>query len=148
MSRSRKLDPVIEMARKATESELQKLGQQNALLQQEQFQLDDLRQYRAEYLARFRQDDPMVMTAKKALDLRSFLAKLDQAILSQESQVKSANANVERQQKLWLQARNKEQAIDALMARYEATELKKELKREQVEMDEHTNGAWLRNRNK
>ncbi|WP_289283650.1 MULTISPECIES: flagellar export protein FliJ [unclassified Methylophaga] len=148
MSRSRKLDPVIEMARKATESELQKLGQQNALLQQEQFQLDDLRQYRAEYLARFRQDDPMVMTAKKALDLRSFLAKLDQAILSQESQVKSANANVERQQKLWLQARNKEQAIDALMARYEATELKKQLKREQVEMDEHTNSAWLRNRNK
>lgn len=148
MSRNRKLDPVIEMARKATESELQKLGQQNALLQQEQFQLDDLLQYRAEYLARFRQDDPMVMSAKKALDLRSFLAKLDQAILSQESQVKSANANVERQQKLWLQARNKEQAIDALMARYEATELKKQIKREQSEMDEHTTAVWLRNRNK
>ncbi|SFK10233.1 flagellar export protein FliJ [Methylophaga sulfidovorans] len=148
MSRSRKLDPVIEMARKATESELQKLGQQNALLQQEQFQLDDLLQYRAEYLARFRQDDPMVMTAKKALDLRSFLAKLDQAILSQESQVKSANQKVVQQQQLWLQARNKEQAIDALMARYEATELKKQLKREQAETDEHTNGVWLRNRKK
>ena len=148
MSRSRKLDPVIEMARKATESELQKLGQQNALLQQEQFKLDDLLQYRAEYLSRFRQADPMVMTAKKALDLRSFLAKLDQAILSQESQVKSANEKVQRQQKMWLQARNKEQAIDALMARYEATELKKQLKREQVETDEHTNGVWLRNRNK
>lgn len=148
MSRSRKLDPVIEMARKATESELQKLGQQNALLQQEQFQLDDLLQYRAEYLARFRQDDPMVMTAKKALDLRSFLAKLDQAILSQESQVKSANQKVAQQQQLWLQARNKEQAIDALMARYEATELKKQLKREQAETDEHTNGVWLRNRKK
>ncbi len=148
MSRSRKLDPVIEMARKATESELQKLGQQNALLQQEQFQLDDLLQYRAEYLARFRQDDPMVMTAKKALDLRSFLAKLDQAILSQESQVKSANAKVEQQQKLWLQARNKEQAIDALMTRYETIEVKKQLKREQAEADEHTNSLWLRNRKK
>jgi flagellar FliJ protein len=49
---------------------------------------------------------------------------------------------------MWLQARNKEQAIDALMARYEATELKKQLKREQAEADEHTNGVWLRNRNK
>lgn len=98
MSRTRKLDPVIDMARKTTESELIKLGEQNALLQREQNQLDDLMQYRDEYLARFRQGDPMQMSAKKALDLRGFLAQLDQAIQAQQLQVNQSQQVVNRQQ--------------------------------------------------
>lgn len=146
MSRARKLNPVIDMARKATESELIKLGEQNALLQREQNQLDDLIQYREEYLSRFRQGDPMQMSAKKALDLRGFLAQLDQAIQAQEHQVNQSLQVVNRQQQNWLQARNKEQALDTLMARYRADEERIEQKREQRENDEHTNAMWLRSR--
>ncbi len=146
MSRTRKLDPVIDMARKATESELIKLGEHNALLQREQNQLDDLIQYRDEYLARFRQGDPMQMSAKKALDLRGFLAQLDQAIQAQQLHVNHSQQVVDRQQQNWLQARNKEQALDSLMARYHADEEKKQLRREQRENDEHTNAMWLRSR--
>lgn len=146
MSRARKLNPVIDMARKATESELIKLGEQNALLQREQNQLDELIQYREEYLSRFRQGDPMQMSAKKALDLRGFLAQLDQAIQAQEHQVNQSLQVVNRQQQNWLQARNKEQALDTLMARYRADEERIEQKREQRENDEHTNAMWLRSR--
>lgn len=144
MSRTRKLDPVIEMARKATESELVKLGESNALLQQEQHQLDDLMRYRDEYLARFRRDDPMVMSAKKALELRGFLAQLDQAIHAQQLQVNHSQQLVDRQQNNWMQARNKEQALDSLMARYHADEQVKLQRREQRDNDEHTNAMWLR----
>lgn len=146
MSRTRKLDPVIDMARKTTESELIKLAEQNALLQREQNQLDDLMQYRDEYLARFRQGDPMQMSAKKALDLRGFLAQLDQAIQAQQLQVNQSQQVVNRQQQNWLQARNKEQALDSLMARYRADEERKQQKREQRDNDEHTNAMWLRSR--
>ena len=146
MSRTRKLDPVIDMARKATESELIKLGEHNALLQREQNQLDDLIQYREEYLSRFRQGDPMQMSAKKALDLRGFLAQLDQAIQAQQLQVNQSRQVVERQQQNWFQARNKEQALDSLMARYRADEDVKQQRREQRENDEHTNAMWLRSR--
>ncbi len=146
MSRTRKLDPVIDMARKTTESELIKLGEQNALLQREQNQLDDLMQYRDEYLARFRQGDPMQMSAKKALDLRGFLAQLDQAIQAQQLQVNQSQQVVNRQQQNWLQARNKEQALDSLMDRYRADEERKQQKREQRDNDEHTNAMWLRSR--
>lgn len=146
MSRTRKLDPVIDMARKATESELIKLGEHNALLQREQNQLNDLMQYRDEYLARFRQGDPMQMSAKKALDLRGFLAQLDQAIQAQQLQVNHSQQIVNRQQQHWLQARNKEQALDSLMARYRADEEMKQQRREQRENDEHTNAMWLRSR--
>ncbi|MCX4193866.1 flagellar export protein FliJ [Methylophaga sp. OBS1] len=146
MSRTRKLNPVIDMARKATESELIKLGEQNALLQREQNQLDELIQYRDEYLSRFRQGDPMQMSAKKALDLRGFLAQLDQAIQAQEHQVNQSLQVVNRQQQNWVQARNKERALDTLMARYRADEERIEQKREQRENDEHTNAMWLRAR--
>lgn len=146
MSRTRKLDPVIDMARKATESELIKLGEHNAVLQREQSQLDDLMQYREEYLSRFRQGDPMQMSAKKALDLRGFLAQLDQAIHAQQMQVNQSRQVLDRQQQNWLQARNKEQALDSLMARYRADEDVKQQRREQRENDEHTNAMWLRSR--
>ena len=147
MSRSRKLNPVIDVARKASETELIKLGETNALLQQDQNQLEDLVGYRQEYLNRFRQDDPTLMSAKKALDLRAFLAQLDQAIHAQQVQVSQSQTRVQHQQKNWLEAKNKEQAIDALMARYKVDELQQQQRHEQRENDEHTNAMWLR-RNK
>jgi flagellar FliJ protein len=146
MSRSRKLDPVIDMARKATETELGKLGETNALLQHAQSQLDDLLRYRDEYLARFREDDPMLMSARKALELRGFLAQLDQAIQAQQLQVNQSQQLLGRQQQNWQQARNKEQALDALMDRYRSDEQQRQLRQEQRENDEHTNARWLRQR--
>jgi len=144
MSRSRKLEPVIQMARKTTENELVKLGETNALLQQEQNQLDELKHYRDEYLLQFRQGDPSMMSAKKALDLRGFLAQLDQAIQAQQMQVNQSMTQVQNQQQQWLQAKNKEQAIDALMDRYQADEQQKQQRYEQRENDEHNNAIWLR----
>lgn len=146
MSRSRKLDPVIDMARKNTESELGKLGQTNALLQQAENQLDDLLRYRDEYLARFREDDPMLMSARKALELRGFLAQLDQAIHAQQLQVNQSRQLVGRQQQNWQQARNKEHALDSLMDRYRSEEQRRQQRLEQRENDEHTNAQWLRQR--
>ena len=144
MSRSRKLNPVIDMARKATENELIRLGEHNALLQQDQSQLDDLISYRQEYLNRFRQDDPTLMSAKKALELRAFLAQLDQAIQAQQVQVNQSQLKVQQQQKNWLEAKNKEQAIDTLRHRYKADEVQQQQRHEQRENDEHTNAMWLR----
>lgn len=146
MSRMRKLDPVIEVARKSTESALIKLGETNALFQQEQTQLEDLMQYRDDYLAQFRRDDPLVMSAKKALELRGFLAQLDQAIHAQQLQVNHSRQLVNRQQQNWLQARNKEQALDSLMAKYKANEQQQQQRREQRDNDEHTTAIWLRSR--
>lgn len=144
MSKIRKLDPVIEMARKATETALVRLGECNASLQREQNQLDDLQRYRDEYLIRFRQGDPSLVSAKKALDLRGFLAQLDQAILAQQQQVTQHRQVVDRQHKHWVEARNKEQALDSLMSKYQANEQLQLQRKEQRDNDEHTTAVWLR----
>jgi flagellar FliJ protein len=86
------------------------------------------------------------MSAKKALELRGFLAQLDQAIHAQQLQVNQSRSLVERQQQNWLQARNKEQALDSLMAKYQANEQHQQQRREQRDNDEHTTAIWLRTR--
>lgn len=144
MSRAKKLLPVVEMVRKATETELNKLGQTNALLQRDQNQLDDLMQYRAQYLTRFRQNEEAHMTAKQALELRGFLAQLDQAISAQQQQVNQSRQQVQYQQQNWLKARNKEQAIETLITKYQAEETLLQNRREQRDNDEHTNAMWVR----
>ena len=142
MKRSKKLEPVVHLKQKASHEALLKLGEVNSLLQKEQQQLDDLIRYREEYLARFRQEDPMVMNAKKALELRGFLIQLDQAIDAQREQVGRNQQRVKQQQASWLDARSKEQAVNSLVKRYQIIEAQKEAKREQHSTDEHAALQW------
>lgn len=134
------------MARKATEAELISLGEANASLELDQRQLDELIRYRDDYLARFRSEQAIALSARKALELRAFLAQLDQAIRAQQQQVGLGRKRVERQQQRWREARNKEQAIDSLLARYQADEQRLLQRREQRDSDEHTQAMWLRKR--
>jgi len=144
MKRSKKLKPVVDIKVKATEDALIKLGQANMIWQQDKQQLEDLNRYKGEYLAMFRQSDTLVMSAQKVLELRSFLVQLDQAINAQEHQVQSSYDGVQHQQKLWLEARSKEQAIQSLVSRYHADEIYQQAKQEQRESDEHTTSKWFR----
>jgi flagellar FliJ protein len=144
MSRANKLLPVKEMAQRQTENELAKLGQLNGALSRARSQLDELMHYRNEYLSRFRRSDIQTLPAKKNLELRAFLTHLDQAIQGQQQQVQQSQERVNLQQQQWQHAKNKEQAIDNLMIRYEAETALKQLKKEQRDSDEHTNAIWLR----
>lgn len=148
MNRIRKLEPVAAMAHKASEAALVKLGQSNADLERDQLQLNELMRYRDEYLARFRQADPMIMTAKKALDLRSFLVQLENTINAQQLQVEQRRQQVAHHQQHWQAMRTKEQAVETLITRYQVENSQRELKREQNASDEFTNASWLRRRRK
>ncbi len=142
MKRSKRLDPVINIAIKATDSALVKMGEANAAWQQEQRQLEELHHYKGEYLARFRQGDTVVMSAQKVLELRSFLVQLDQAIQVQQHQVETKYNHLERQRALWQQARSKKQAMQALIDLYHQEEAQIEAKQEQQLSDEHNIIQW------
>lgn len=144
MKRSKKLKPVVDIKVKATEKALVNLGQANVIWQQDKQQLEDLNRYKGEYLAIFRQRDALVMSAQKVLELRGFLVQLDQAIKAQQHQVQTSYEGVQHQQKLWLEARSKEQAIQSLVSRYHADEIYQQAKQEQRESDEHTTSMWFR----
>ena len=144
MKRSQKLNPVVDIAVRATEAALIKVGETNTLWTSDKQQLEDLQRYKMEYLARLRQGDHTIMNAQKVLELRGFLAQLDQAIHAQEQQVAASLEVLRHHQALWQQARSKEQAIQSLVGRYHQVELQSELKQEQQDSDERNTAQWLR----
>lgn len=144
MSRATKLIPVIEMASRETDKAMQSLVQANNVLEQERHQLEDLLRYREEYLQQFRQGDALQMSARKAIDLRSFLAQLDNAIRMQQSHVERCFVQTQKQQQLWLQAKSKQRSIESLKERYQNEAEQKQQKQEQRFADEHTAMLWAR----
>jgi len=144
MKRSKRLSPVVGIAEKATETALINVGTANAAWLADKEQLDELHRYKQEYLDRFRRGDSLVMSAQKVLELRSFLAQLDQAIQAQEQQVKSRYAALAYQRTLWQKARSKEQAMQSLVGRYQNEEFKQEARQEQLDNDERNTSQWVR----
>ncbi|MDO8826508.1 flagellar export protein FliJ [Methylophaga sp.] len=144
MTRATKLIPVIEMAGRETDKAMQSLVQANNVLEHERNQLNDLLRYREEYLQQFRQGDALQMSARKAIDLRSFLAQLDHAIRLQQSHVERCFVQTQQQQQLWLKARNKQRSIESLKERYQTEDEQRQQKQEQRLADEHTAMLWAR----
>lgn len=144
MKRSQRLNPIIELAAKETEQALVKVGQANTVWAQNKQQLDDLHHYKGEYLSRLRDGNQLTMSAQKVLELRAFLAQLDQAISAQEQVVNQSKVVLEQQQEAWRQVRSKEEAMNSLSSRYKKEEIQLELKREQNESDERNTMQWLR----
>jgi len=147
MKRSKRLNPVVEIAVKDTEAALVKVGETNSIWLQDKQQLDDLHRYKGEYLARFRQGDTLTMSAQKVLELRNFLVQLDQAIAAQAQQVAIRLRALEEQRTRWQQSRVKEQSLYTLVERYQGEELQIENKQELRDNDERNTAQWLRHRN-
>ena len=144
MKRSQRLSVVVELAVKATEEALHKVSQANAAWSQDKQQLADLNQYKGEYLVKLRQGDQATVSGQKVMELRVFLAQLDQAIIAQEQQIARILTHLQNMQQEWRQVRIKEQAMNSLLARYQREESHQISRQEQNESDEHNNAQWLR----
>lgn len=144
MKRSKRLDPVVELAAKASEAALTRVGEANAVWSGDKAQLDDLVKYKGEYLARFREGNQLTMSAQKVMELRAFLVQLDQAIASQERQVEQSFNNLHQEQLMWKTVRSKEQAVQSLVDKYQQEEIRVENKQEQLDNDERNTTQWHR----
>jgi flagellar FliJ protein len=122
------------------------LGKVSSAWQKDKQQLDDLNQYKADYLQRFRQGDIQQLGANKVMAYRAFLAQLDQAIKVQQQQVGVSLNAVEYQRSVWMQKRAKTKALMLLVEKYQGAELAMQLRREQLENDEYNTNKWLRSR--
>lgn len=146
MKRSQRLTPVIQLAEKAEQEALAQLGQANNAWHRDTVQLDDLIQYKAEYLQRFRQGEMHMLGTQKMMELRGFLRQLDQAIEVQKQQVSHSLNLVEHQKSIWLQKRTKAKALQLLVERYQGNERAFELRKEQLDNDEFSINQWRRSR--
>ena len=138
MKRSRRFEPVVKVAENREQEAAQALGEAQGVLTQAQQKLAELENYREEYVKRFHSTGAVGMSAAQMMDYRTFLVKLDKAIVEQGVVVTQANNLVEKQRQEWFTRRGKVKMLDTVVTRYQADEQRDADRKEQGDQDERT----------
>lgn len=135
-SRSQRLAPVVRLSAHRQQQAVQAFGQARQLLARHERQLQELRQYRHEYLAQMRDRGVGGLSAASLREFQEFVAQLDRAIAQQEQAVARAAAESDRCRQAWMRTRQDSRAVDEAVARSRAAEGREARRREQRESDD------------
>lgn len=136
MKKSQRIKTIVEIKADQEKAALEKLGMTQRKLLTLQGQIDGLKNYRQEYQQRFDQLCSRGTHVSQLLEFRSFIDKLDKAILGQEQILTGIEAELRIKRKQWEDLHNKTQSLQKACDAALATEIKQEIKREQREQDE------------
>lgn len=135
MKRSQRLKTIIDLHARQEKEALQILGRSQQLLQEQQTQLEHLKTYRQEYLAKLAERQQIGMNVSQLLEFRAFADKLDKAIEGQYQAVAVKEREYQRARAKWEDCHQRSKSIEKLGQMAVAEELKLENKREQNEQD-------------
>jgi len=138
MKRSRRLEPVVKVAENREQQAARSLGDAQSALNQAQQRLDELENYRKEYIQRFHTTGAVGMSAVQMGDYRLFLSNLSRAIEQQAGLVKQAAAAVEQQRQQWFARRGKVKMLGNVVSRFQTEEQRVADRKEQLEQDERS----------
>ncbi|MDO9049766.1 MAG: flagellar export protein FliJ [Methylobacter sp.] len=136
MKKSQRIKTIVEIKATQEKSALEVLGAVQRKLQSMQAQVEGLRSYRKEYQDRFDQLGSRGVNVAQLLEFRSFIDKLDKAIIGQEQVLSSIEAEVIAKRKIWEELHHKTQSLQKVCDSALVIEMKQEAKREQQEQDE------------
>ena len=133
---SKRFKPIHKIAahreRKAAAALGESLKQREAARQR----LEDLRQYRAEYLERFASATRNGLSASQIMEYQVFINKLETAISQQEEIVNQSQQDCDSSKQDWRGSYTKSKAMENVLGRMKKAELNSQRKKEQSEMDE------------
>ena len=136
MKKSQRIKTIVEIKATQEKNALEVLGAVQRKLQSMQAQVEGLRNYRKEYQDRFDQLGGRGVNVAQLLEFRSFIDKLDKAIMGQEQMLNSIEAEVTAKRKIWEELHHKTQSLQKVCDSALVVEMKQEAKREQQEQDE------------
>lgn len=136
MKKSQRIRTIVEIKATQEKNALEVLGAVQRKLQNMQEQVEGLRNYRKEYQDRFDQLGVKGVNVTQLLEFRSFIDKLDKAIIGQEQLLSSIEAELMDKRKIWEELHHKTQSLQKVCDSALAVEVKQEAKREQQEQDE------------
>jgi len=128
---------VVRLAENREQQAARSLGDSQLALKQAQQRLDELKNYREEYIQRFHTNGATGMSAIQMGDYRLFLSNLSRAIEQQAGLVQQAAAVVEQQRQQWFTRRGKVKMLGNVVARFQTDEQRVVDRKEQLEQDEH-----------
>lgn len=136
MKRSQRIKAIVDIKATQEKDALEALGAVQRKLQSMQDQVNGLKNYRKEYQHRFDQLGIKGINVAQMLEFRSFIEKLDKAILGQEQVLSSIEAELMAKRKIWEELHHKTQSLQKVCDSALMVEMKQEAKREQQEQDE------------
>lgn len=136
MKKSQRIKTIVDIKATQEKNALEALGAVQGKLQSMQQQVEGLRNYRQEYQHRFEQLGIKGVNVAQLLEFRSFIDKLDKAILGQEQVLSSIEAELKAKRKVWEELHYKTQSLQKVCDSAVMVEMKQEAKREQQEQDE------------
>jgi flagellar FliJ protein len=136
MKKSQRIKTIVDIKATQEKNALEVLGAVQRKLQSMQAQVEGLRSYRQEYQYRFEQLGIKGVNVAQLLEFRSFIDKLDKAIIGQEQVLSSIEAELIAKRKVWEELHHKTQSLQKVCDSALIVEMKQEAKREQQEQDE------------
>ncbi len=136
MQNSKKLQPIANLANLSERSAARVHGSVLRELKKQENQLNELINYRDQYLNAFKTASESGLSAVQMQDYRIFLQRLDNAILQQQQQVANGKQNTESSQRKWMDKRNKSKMINKVVENRQQLENKQAEKREQRELED------------
>ena len=136
MNSSERFKPVLKVAENREASAARKFGLSQKQQHEEETKLENLRQYHAEYLAKFQQSASTGMSAGQLREYQAFLSKLELAITDQEEVVRRSKQTSYQHKQEWTKKHIRTQSMDKAMGRMIADEHKQQEALEQKMSDE------------
>lgn len=137
MAKAFPLQMLLDMTMEKRDDAAKVLGQLIASERSAQEKLDMLLQFRAEYRQRMQEATRGGIGLEQLRNYNAFLARLDEAVLQQESVVNRMKQATAAGQQVWIEHRNKVKAFDTLAERHADQQARIEAKQEQKFSDEH-----------
>lgn len=136
MKKSQRIKTLVELKQNQEKSALQSLGDSQTRRQEMLQQLQHLQQYREDYLQKYQKQGEAGTSARRMLDFRAFISKIDSAISEQQQALDAAEQELLRRRKAWEQANRKTKSLTKVHEAALCEEQQYENKQEQSAMDE------------
>lgn len=136
MARPFPLQTVLELMQTRADEATQQLARLIANERDARNKLEMLQQYRNEYALRFQQASQLGLTPSQWQNYQDFLGRLDDAIESQQGNVRQQAESTNQGRNAWQEKRKTLKAFDTLSERHQARETARELKQDQKAQDE------------
>lgn len=147
MDRSKRLTPIKQLAQNNEKNAAQSLARALDSQKRESSKLEQLFQYRLEYLNQMDVQIKNGINGTKLQQYHLFLAKLDAAINHQKAVLETSGKQLDRSKSQWQQKHNKTEAISQVMDKMAIKEKKVLDKRESSQNDEISTQAFIRRQN-
>lgn len=136
MTRSERMAPVQRLFGEAEKTRARELGDAQRRLADSEARLEELRNYRGEYLSAYRKRVEDGTSVRALRDFQAFLARLDEALRQQEQIVATAREQTAGSRRNWQGAARQVKAVDSVVNRWQVAEVRAGERRDQKDTDE------------